>query len=141
MSSLFISYCFPSIAVYIFAFFLLISYPLILHYFDKTLKVVKKNELPIGTVIFLMTSIIYIMIYGQITYAYQLLDKNITYIESLYWANSTFTTLGYGDYLPKSDDGKFLSMALSLTGIMHMVSFMAIILNKLNSHKDKDENP
>ena len=124
--------------VYIFAFLLLFSYPFVLHSIYKNLEEVKEEELPIGTVIFLVISIIYIFLYGNISFHYELLVTNpitkISYIDALYWASTTFTTLGYGDYLPKDDNGKFLSMALSLTGIMHMVSFMAIILNKLNTH-------
>lgn len=46
---------------------------------------------------------------------------------SLWWAVVTLTTVGYGDYVPKSVEGRFLGMLLMFSG-MGTVSFVAASL-------------
>ena len=62
-------------------------------------------------------------------------SSNDSYIidlyDSIYWASTTFTTLGYGDFLPNRE-GRVLSMSISIIGSIHMVTLMSIILFKLS---------
>ena len=40
-----------------------------------------------------------------------------TFFDSLYWATVTLTTVGYGDMIPATDVGRFVSMLSSLFGV------------------------
>lgn len=40
-----------------------------------------------------------------------------SFIDALYWATSSLTTIGYGDFYPTSDTGKMLNVASSVLGI------------------------
>lgn len=40
-----------------------------------------------------------------------------TFFDSLYWATVTLTTVGYGDMIPATDIGRFVSMLSSLFGV------------------------
>ncbi|WP_309498037.1 potassium channel family protein [Sulfurovum sp.] len=125
-----------SYSEYFFPTVLLFGYPIFLHFLYKEIETIKEEKLAIIIMLFLIVSLNIILSYGIIAYGYNLLETNpatkIGLFDSFYWASTTFTTLGYGDYLPVGNAGKFLSIAISLTGIMHMVSFLAIFLNKLN---------
>lgn len=121
---------------YFFPAVLLFGYPIFLHFLYKGIETIEEEKLAIIIMLFLIVSLYMILFYGIIAYGYNLLETNpatkIGLFDSFYWASTTFTTLGYGDYLPVGNAGKFLSITISLTGIMHMVSFLAIFLNKLN---------
>ena len=125
---------------YFYSLVLLFGYPILLHYLYKSMKTIKEEELAIIITLFLFMSLNLIVWYGLIAFKYDLLKATdgsiVAGFDYLYWTSTTFTTLGYGDYLPKEVAGKFVSMALSLTGTIHMVSFLAILLNKLNKSVD-----
>jgi voltage-gated potassium channel Kch len=39
------------------------------------------------------------------------------YIDALYFSTTTLTTIGFGDFTPKTDIGKFFTVVYALTGI------------------------
>lgn len=58
-------------------------------------------------------------------------ESNITsyYIESIYWAVTTMTTVGYGDIVPTTDGGRILTMAVMLVG----VGFYGLLIGNISS--------
>jgi voltage-gated potassium channel Kch len=53
-------------------------------------------------------------------------------IDYLYFEIMTFTTVGYGDIVPATAQGKVLAICTALLGATHGVTFVAIILQALN---------
>ena len=49
-------------------------------------------------------------------------------IDYLYYEIITFTTVGYGDIIPSTAQGKLLAMCTALLGATHGVTFVAIVL-------------
>ena len=55
-------------------------------------------------------------------------------IDYFYYEIITFTTVGYGDIIPSTAQGKLLAMCTALLGATHGVTFVAIILQALTQH-------
>jgi voltage-gated potassium channel len=55
-------------------------------------------------------------------------------IDYLYYEIITFTTVGYGDIIPLSAQGKLLAICTALLGATHGVTFVAMILQALTQH-------
>ena len=53
-------------------------------------------------------------------------------IDYLYYEVITFTTVGYGDIIPPTTQGKLLAMCTALLGATHGVTFVAIVFHALN---------
>ena len=73
------------------------------------------------------------------------------FFDALYWATVTLTTVGYGDMIPVTDIGRFVSMLSSLFGVAIIALPSGVItasyLEELKSekrgkrtHKDQEEN-
>jgi len=59
-------------------------------------------------------------------------ERSITHgrplVDYLYYEIMTFTTVGYGDIVPTTAQGKLLAMCTALLGATHGVTFVAIVL-------------
>jgi Ion channel len=55
-------------------------------------------------------------------------------IDYLYYEVMTFTTVGYGDIVPSTAQGKLLAMSTALLGATHGVTFVALVLQALTQH-------
>lgn len=55
-------------------------------------------------------------------------------IDYLYYEIITFTTVGYGDVIPSTAQGKLLAMCTALLGATHGVTFVALVLQALTQH-------
>ena len=55
-------------------------------------------------------------------------------IDYFYYEIVTFTTVGYGDIIPPTAQGKLLAICTALLGATHGVTFVAIILQALTQH-------
>jgi hypothetical protein len=55
-------------------------------------------------------------------------------IDYLYYEIITFTTVGYGDIVPLTAQGKLLAICTALLGATHGVTFVAIVLQALTPH-------
>jgi hypothetical protein len=55
-------------------------------------------------------------------------------IDYLYYEIITFTTVGYGDIIPLTSQGKLLAICTALLGATHGVTFVAMVLQALTQH-------
>src|SRR5580700_7330446 len=55
-------------------------------------------------------------------------------IDYLYYEIITFTTVGYGDIIPSTAQGKLLAICTALLGATHGVTFVALVLQALTQH-------
>ena len=55
-------------------------------------------------------------------------------IDYLYYEIITFTTVGYGDIIPSTAQGKVLAMCTALLGATHGVTFVALVLQALTQY-------
>ena len=60
-------------------------------------------------------------------------------IDYLYYEVMTFTTVGYGDIVPATGQGKVLAMCSALLGATHGVTFVSLILQALSRPRSKSE--
>ena len=70
------------------------------------------------------------------------------FFDALYWATVTLTTVGYGDMVPSTDIGRFISMLSSLFGIAVIALPSGVItagyleeLREENSPRDSKDEP
>ncbi|MBR4756901.1 MAG: ion transporter [Bacteroidales bacterium] len=65
------------------------------------------------------------------------------FFDALYWATVTLTTVGYGDMIPVTDLGRFISMLSSLFGVAIIALPSGVItaryLEELRNAKDQEE--
>jgi hypothetical protein len=55
-------------------------------------------------------------------------------IDYLYYEIITFTTVGYGDIIPPTAQGKLLAMCTALLGATHGVTFVALVLQAVTQY-------
>lgn len=53
------------------------------------------------------------------------------FFDALWWGMSTVTTVGYGDIAPVTWEGRLVSMALMVTGIVFFVGWTALVMSFL----------
>jgi voltage-gated potassium channel len=51
---------------------------------------------------------------GTVAYHYM---ENWNYVDSLYFSAATMTTVGYGDFVPKTDEGKLFAVFYMFAGV------------------------
>jgi hypothetical protein len=60
-------------------------------------------------------------------------------IDYLYYEIITFTTVGYGDIIPSTAQGKLLAICTALLGATHGVTFVALVLQALTQHPPEEK--
>ena len=100
---------------------------------------------PIQFFIRLFLIIIYIVVSAMLIFQ---LEPNLftKFFDALYWATVTLTTVGYGDMVPVTDLGRFISMLSSLFGVAIIAlpsgvitaSYLEELRAQRNQNEDKD---
>lgn len=87
----------------------------------------------------LLLSVFYIFMTALIMFNTE--DSFEDFFDSLYWATTALTTVGYGDICPKTDIGRLISMLSSLFGVAVIALPSGIITaGYLNEIKKANEN-
>ncbi len=64
----------------------------------------------------------------------QVLGRQFSFWEALYWAFITATTIGYGDISPQTDAGRAVAIAVAVGGIASFTALIGLIANSLVEH-------
>lgn len=73
-------------------------------------------------------------IFAVLTLTYSIafsIAEHVSFLDSLYWTIITMTTIGYGDITPKTTYGRFLAMAIALTGIGVYSTLASLMINHI----------
>jgi voltage-gated potassium channel len=62
-----------------------------------------------------------------------------TFGDSLWWAVTTVSTVGYGDIVPESTAGRFAAGALMLVGIGLIPTLTSVVVSILIARRSRDE--
>jgi len=54
--------------------------------------------------------------------------------QATYFSIVTFTTLGFGEFIPKNDVARYIVSSEAILGTLHMVTFVSLWLSKLNKN-------
>ncbi len=79
-----------------------------------------KNSLIIF-IIFIVLTIIYSLSFS--------IMEHVSFLDGLYWTVISMTTIGYGDITPKTTYGRFLAIAIALTGIGVYSTLASLMIN------------
>ena len=88
--------------------------------------------------VFLSGVLMIVMVLGTLMYVIEGPANGFTSIPtSIYWAISTMTTVGYGDIVPKTDFGRFISSAMMLMGWGTLAVPTGIVTAELTSSRNQ----
>ena len=79
------------------------------------------------------------VVLGFGTLVYRLLE-GWNWIDSLYFSVITLTTIGYGDFSPKTDAGKLFTIIYILIGLGMILTFIHTVYNHYDHIKTKTGN-
>lgn len=60
-----------------------------------------------------------------------------TYFDGIWWASTTITTIGYGDYVPVTVEGRVIGMVLQFIGAFSYGSLVAMIATSMDRAQDE----
>ena len=64
-------------------------------------------------------------------------QKNLTYLDSVWWSVVTMTTVGYGDFYPQTTLGRFL---VGIPTMLLGIAILAILLENVQNNITKKSN-
>jgi hypothetical protein len=68
-------------------------------------------------------------------------QPNPPYMQNIYYAFTTLTTVGYGDLVPLTSVARSLSVLISVTGQLYIAVVIAMLVGKYISQAYRTENP
>ena len=81
----------------------------------------------------LLLAVVFILLLGAVFYNQV---EGWNYLDSLYFTTSTLTTIGYGDFVPKTDLGKAFTILYIIVGMGTMLGFVNVVAHHvLSRHK------
>lgn len=82
----------------------------------------------------LLFTTVAILIIGTVVYHYL---ENWTWLDAFYFSFITLTTIGFGDFAPKTDEGKVFTIIYITIGVGIILAFINTLYHHYNSQKKK----
>lgn len=79
----------------------------------------------ISAILFISHTYAHLFLYLAITYEDPEVTKDLTYLDSLYWATASLTSVGYGDVPTTSPQGRALAVVVMTSGVAMVATFTA----------------
>ncbi|MCB0394769.1 MAG: two pore domain potassium channel family protein [Bdellovibrionales bacterium] len=72
---------------------------------------------------------------GEVFFRYEspINDAVTSRWDAMWWALATVSTVGYGDIVPATPQGRLCGFALIIVGITFFLSYMAVLVSVINS--------
>jgi len=105
----------------------------------------KRHEPPLAIVLYLLISFFYITFFALFYVFYDAVRASGStcncsindVVDAYYFSVATFTTLGFGDYVPYTEVGKIIVLSEALLGSAHTVFFVLVFLKNGNIEDPK----
>lgn len=82
----------------------------------------------------LLITTIVILLIGTVSYQYL---ENWSWLDAFYFSFITLTTIGFGDFAPKTDAGKIFTIIYITIGVGIILTFVNTLYHHYNSQKKK----
>ncbi|MCB9026504.1 MAG: two pore domain potassium channel family protein [Bdellovibrionaceae bacterium] len=84
------------------------------------------------------------LLLGTLIFLFYIFESGInpdveTLFDAVWWGMATVTTVGYGDTVPVTMEGKVIAMSLMVTGVIFFVSFTAMLVSFLLAQSDESD--
>ncbi|MBD8634962.1 ion channel [Stenotrophomonas sp. CFBP 13725] len=119
--------------IWIWVVMLILSYAIFAFTSHRKIVIRKKDSLGI-LMLFALVTVVYIGGFASLYYAFPLvgggegLARAATLTDAFYFSTATFTTLGFGDILPKTPEAKWIVAMEAILGLTHTVLFIFFFL-------------
>lgn len=80
------------------------------------------------------------VIAGGATFARVEEGQNLDFVDGLWWALTTVTTVGYGDLSPQTDAGRMLAAAIMLVGIGFVALLTAFVAERFIASREEEKH-
>lgn len=84
-------------------------------------------------------AIFFVLLYFAMGCSFYMADEGFSFVESIYFAVATFTTVGYGDLGPTTDGAKMFTCFFSICGVAFISVAIAILTSYMISKSMSEE--
>lgn len=104
----------------------------------------KHLMLTLRTPLLIYIALIGNLLLGSLIFLFYIFEAGINpdvenIFDAIWWGMTTVTTVGYGDTVPVTTEGKVIAMSLMVTGVIFFVSFTAMLVSFLLAHSDESD--
>lgn len=127
---------FPSVFLPTFIYTLLMLFLLIA--FRSSFRIGGLNNLPAQQWL-AIASVTFVLVYGTVgTYLLRDQYRNLhDWIDAIYYSLETYTTIGYGDITPITDNAKIFTCSMIIIGVSTFIAAIGVILGPIFDHRLK----
>lgn len=129
------SFCPTSLVGWVCVISMFFAYAMYIYSLHQEFGSVKEVHILRIVSLYLLMTLIIVILYAGYYALFNLIGgkdwEAFDFNKAIYFSVVTFTTLGYGDYAPINDVGRYIVSSQAIIGTLHMVTFVSLWLSKL----------